>query len=93
MAAAECTREIVHLKNLLRELIRYDVPCNLRVDNQGTLKLALSGSFSRRTKHIDIRYHYFNETINENLLAVEWVCTEKEIADIFTKPLGVSKFV
>ncbi|BBH09902.1 transposable element gene [Prunus dulcis] len=40
-----------------------------------------------RTKHIDIRHHFIRELVEENVLSLEFVSTEKQLADIFTKPL------
>ncbi|MGK3945729.1 Ty1/Copia family ribonuclease HI, partial [Streptomyces caeruleatus] len=45
-----------------------------------------------RTKHIDIRYHYIRELVEEKVISLEYISTEKQLADIFTKPLDKSRF-
>lgn len=51
-----------------------------------------NGQFSKRSKHIDVRFHYISEKVNEGLLKVNYCKTDDQIADIFTKPLCKVKF-
>ncbi|KAI5437867.1 hypothetical protein KIW84_023835 [Lathyrus oleraceus] len=44
------------------------------------------------TKHIDIRHHFIRELVEEKIIALEHVTTEKQLADIFTKALDVNQF-
>ena len=46
-----------------------------------------------RSKHIDIKFHYTHEQIEDGVLEVEHVSTEEQLADILTKALGCNKFV
>jgi hypothetical protein len=61
------------------------------VDNQGSLKLAENPEFHKRTKHIDIIYHFIRECINNNKLKVGYIPTEEQLADGFTKGLDNPK--
>ena len=45
-----------------------------------------------RTKHIDIRHHFIKEYVENHDICLEYVKTEDQLADIFTKPLGVETF-
>ncbi len=40
-----------------------------------------------RSKHIDVRYHFIREKIDNQEFMVEYQCTEGMVADIFTKVL------
>lgn len=62
------------------------------VDNQSAIKLIKTGIFNRRSKHIDVRFHFISEKIKENSINVVYCSTGDQIADIFTKPLGAIKF-
>jgi hypothetical protein len=53
----------------------------LLCDNESATKLANNPVSHSRTKHIDIRHHFLRD--HE---------TEKQLADIFTKPLDESRF-
>lgn len=42
---------------------------------------------SNRTKHINISYHWIREAAAAQILKPEYIPTEENIADLFTKPL------
>ncbi|MCI06929.1 peroxidase 4-like [Trifolium medium] len=45
-----------------------------------------------RTKHIDIRHHFIGELVEDKVVNLEHITTEKQLADIFTKPLDAVRF-
>ena len=45
-----------------------------------------------RTKHIDIRYHFIRDLVESKTLSLEYIDTEKQLADIFTKALDSKRF-
>ena len=45
-----------------------------------------------RTKHIALKYHHFRKHVQDGTVKVEYVETDQQIADIFTKALGDLKF-
>ncbi|XP_075521594.1 uncharacterized protein LOC142554801 [Primulina tabacum] len=45
-----------------------------------------------RTKHIDIRHHFILEHVMKKEIRLEYVHTDQQTADIFTKPLPEAKF-
>lgn len=59
IAATECTKEIMYLKTLIEELLGETVNVRLKVDNQSAIKLIKNGVINRRSKHIDVKYHFF----------------------------------
>ena len=63
-------------------------------DNMSTMSLKKNWKYSsvKRTRHINIRYFFIKERVNEEELIIDH-CTNDEIwGDFFTKPLQVSKF-
>ena len=92
IAFSETTRELLHLRNLLTELGRNNTP-TVYCDNQSTIKM-LTGEAkgTRRTKHIDIKFRFVEQTISDNRINVEYLCTEEMLADILTKPLPKKRF-
>ena len=42
-----------------------------------------------RTKHIDTKYKFIKKEIDDNHIKIVWVSSDKQLADIFTKALGV----
>jgi hypothetical protein len=46
-----------------------------------------------RTKHIEVRYHFLRDNVETGNIDLIHVLTEKQLADILTKPLDLAKFV
>ncbi|GAA0169709.1 hypothetical protein LIER_24129 [Lithospermum erythrorhizon] len=46
-----------------------------------------------RTKYIDIRHHLIRDLIEDKIIKLEHVSTEKQVADIFTNGLDVFKYL
>ena len=62
-------------------------------DNQGCIALAKNTVFHARTKHIDIKFHYLREKVEEGVIELEYEPTGEMIADGLTKALGRTKHV
>lgn len=45
------------------------------------------------TKHIDIKYHFIRNHVQKDNVKLEFIPTDNQVANIFTKPLDKSKFV
>ena len=58
----------------------------IHVDNQGAINLAKNPVNHQRSKHIDIKYHFIRSEIQAGNVKLEYVPTEDNVADIFTKP-------
>ena len=46
----------------------------------------------KRSKHIDIRYHYIRETVEWKFAEIFFIDSDKNPADLLTKNLGSVKF-
>ena len=63
----------------------------IRIDNQGAINLARNPIHHQRSKHIDIKYHFIRLEVKEERVSLEYIPTEENIADIFTKPASKGK--
>ena len=61
-------------------------------DNTGAISLAKDNKFHLRTKHIDLRYHFICEAVEEGTIKMKYIPTAKNTADVFTKALSRAKF-
>ena len=61
-------------------------------DNQSTICLAKNQSVHRRTKHIDIMYHFIRDLVEAGKIKLIYCATENMVADIFTKGLSIRQF-
>jgi histone deacetylase 1/2 len=66
----------------------------IKQDNQSTIALIEKGrSTSEKTRHVNIRYFWIKDRIDNGNLKVEYQATEDMVADVLTKPLQGDKFV
>lgn len=61
-------------------------------DNQSCLKMVQNTNPNKRTKHIDVRYHFIKDYIKRGVISCQYCCSEEMIADALTKPLNRTKF-
>jgi len=93
MALFEAVREALWLKSLLESVsIKLDRPIKIFEDNQGCISIASNPTCHNRSKHIDIKYHFTREQIENNTISIEYISSENQLADIFTKPLPSGRF-
>jgi hypothetical protein len=88
IAICEAAKEAVWLRRLLLEFgLSSSNATVIHADNQGANAFTKDTQFHRRTKHIDVRYHYTRDQIKDGSIQVEYVATANQKADILTKPL------
>jgi len=86
MASATC--ELIWLKQLLKQLQFGEVTqMTLICDNQAALHISSNSVFHERTKHIESDCHFIRENIISRDIKTEFVNSNNQLADIFTKPL------
>ncbi|XP_020674473.2 uncharacterized protein LOC110093814 [Dendrobium catenatum] len=92
-ALATAATKMIWLRRLLEDFhIPQKEPTLVYCDNTSTIALANNPVFHARTKHIDVDSHFFRDCIQNNKLTVHHMCTNDQIADIFTKPLSILRF-
>nr|GEW47279.1 retrovirus-related Pol polyprotein from transposon TNT 1-94 [Tanacetum cinerariifolium] len=57
-------------------------------DNKSAIALCCNNVQHSRSKHIDIRYHFIKEHVENGVIELYFVNTDYQLADIFTKALG-----
>jgi hypothetical protein len=64
----------------------------LRVDNKSAIALMKNPVFHDRSKHIEIRYHFIRQCVENGNIDVQFVRTEDQLSDILTKSLARVQF-
>ncbi|GKC63603.1 retrovirus-related pol polyprotein from transposon TNT 1-94 [Tanacetum coccineum] len=64
----------------------------LYCDNKSAIALCCNNVQHSRAKHIDVRYHFIKEQVENGIVELYFVRTEYQLADIFTKPLPRERF-
>ena len=93
IATTACACHAIWLKILLKELhFEQAEATKIMMDNKSAIALAKNPVFHDRSKHIETKYHFIRQCIENMHVEVEYVKSLDQIADIFTKPLKYDTF-
>lgn len=73
-------------------LLKAAQPTTLYCDNEAAIKIALNYMVTPRSKHFDSKFHFLREQIQCGAISLTFCPGIENVADIFTKPLGLTKF-
>ncbi|GJT96508.1 hypothetical protein Tco_1092026 [Tanacetum coccineum] len=88
IALSGCCAQILWMRS---QLTNYGLRFNkipLYYDNKSGIALCCNNVQCSRSKHIDIRYHFIKEQVENRVVEVYFVRTEYQLVDILTKALG-----
>nr|GEV49013.1 retrovirus-related Pol polyprotein from transposon TNT 1-94 [Tanacetum cinerariifolium] len=88
IALSECCAQILWTRSQLTD---YGLGFNnmpMYYDNKSAIALCCNKVQHSRSKHIDMRYHFIKEQLENDMVELYFVKTEYQLADIFTKTLG-----
>jgi hypothetical protein len=89
VAACEGSKEAVWLRNLFEDMgCKTTGPTTLFEDNNSCIAQTENPLHHKRTKHIDVYYHFTRQMVEENVVVLEKIHTENQLADMLTKPLN-----
>ena len=87
IAAASCCAKLLWMKKFLHDYgITHDTMC-VFCDNTSVINLSKNPVQHSKSKHIEIRYHFIRDLVEEKTVYLEFINTDNQKADIFTKPL------
>ncbi|MFS7934571.1 putative RNA-directed DNA polymerase [Helianthus anomalus] len=93
-ALADTVAELTWLEALLKELhVSMALSPILWCDNLGATYLSANPVFHARTKHVEIDFHFVRERVARKQLFIQFIKTDDQIADVFTKPLASKRFL
>nr|GFD09950.1 retrovirus-related Pol polyprotein from transposon TNT 1-94 [Tanacetum cinerariifolium] len=88
IALSGCCAQILWMRSQLSD---YGLGFNkipMYCDNKSAIALCCNNVQHSRSKHIDIRYHFIKEQVENGVTELYFVNTEYHLADLFTKALG-----
>ena len=92
IATASCCAQLLWMKKLLHDYgISQDIMC-VFCDKTSAINLLKNPIQHSKSKHIEIRYHFIRDLVEEKTVYLEFITTDNQKADIFTKPLNAPKF-
>ena len=90
--AGSCYTQLLWMKMLLHDYgIPQDIMC-VFCDNTSAINLSKNPVQYSKSKHIEIRYHFIRDLVEERVVCLEFIHTDNQKVDIFTKPLDGPQF-
>ncbi|KAJ9543969.1 hypothetical protein OSB04_023676 [Centaurea solstitialis] len=92
VAAGICCAQVLWLRSQLQD---YDIQLSkipIYCDNTSAIAIANNPVLHSKTKHIEVRYHFIRDHVMNGDIELHFVPTEYQLADLFTKPLDVTRF-
>ena len=80
------------MKRFLQELSLKQEKHVVYCDSQSTIHLSKNPSQHSKSKHIEIRYHWIRDTLEQKVLQLEKVHTDDNGSNMMTKALFKGKF-
>jgi hypothetical protein len=59
-------------------------------DNTSVISVAKNLIFYKKMRHVERRHHFLRDHIEKGDIEMRFIDTERQLADIFTKPLNSS---
>nr|GEW14112.1 retrovirus-related Pol polyprotein from transposon TNT 1-94 [Tanacetum cinerariifolium] len=88
IALSGCCAQILWMQSQLSD---YGLGFNkipMYCDNKSAIALCCNNVQHSRSKHIDIRYHFIKEKVENGVIELYFINTEYQLVDLFTKALG-----
>ena len=65
--------------------IEVKLPITVRLYNVGAIFMSENVTTSNRTNHVNTRYRFVNEFVEDGFIEIFFVKTKENVADVFTK--------
>ena len=91
ISTSECIKKVLWIRNIIMELLDIDKEITIYTDNLSSKSNMENGDLNTKLKHIDIKYHFNRDNIDKHRIKLEYIETNKMIADILTKDVNGNK--
>ncbi|KAK6149483.1 hypothetical protein DH2020_017008 [Rehmannia glutinosa] len=92
IVVGSCCAQVLWMRQQLRDYDVEERDILIMCDNTSAIAITQNLVLHSRTKHIDVRYHFIRDHVEKKDITLEYISTDKHLADIFTKPLCESRF-
>lgn len=88
MAAISSATQALWLRRMLGFLQhKQDNPTIIFCDSKSAIELTKNPVFHGRSKHIDIKFYFIHDLVQDKEMVIEYCKTGEQVTDVFTKPL------
>lgn len=92
ISAALTASEVISVLGIVSEVEKCSVQGTLFIDNQGAIQLSKGCDNNKRTRHIDVKYHFLKDLVSKEIIQTVYVKSSENLSDILTKSLGPDQF-
>jgi hypothetical protein len=92
VAADSCCSQLLWITYTMSDFGEEYTHVPLQCDSTSAISVAKNPVLHSRTKHIEVRYHFLRDNVEKGKIALIYVPTQYQQADIFTKPLDQATF-
>ena len=92
IAMSTAAKEIIWIRRLIEGFgLQQNGPTPVHSDSMSAIAMVSNPKSGSKTKHIDTKFHHVKDLVSNKVLKLEYVPTERNVADVLTKPLGKNK--
>jgi len=93
IAISEAVKEVKFIYYLLTDIhVKVKLPIVVKTDNVGAIFMSENASTGVRTRHVDTRYHFVREFIEDGFIKIEFVRSIENNSDMFTKNVSQENY-
>jgi hypothetical protein len=92
ISAAKCCTQLLWMKHQLEDYQIRISSIPLLCDNTAAICLSKNPILHSRAKHVEIKHHFIRDYVQKGVIEIQFIDTEHQWADIFTKPLAIDRF-
>jgi hypothetical protein len=92
VAAASCCSQLLWISYTMSDFGEEYTHVPLQCDSTSAISIAKNPMLHSKTKHIEVRYHFLRDNVENGKIALIHVPTHDQLADIFIKPLDQATF-
>ncbi|KAK2452140.1 putative mitochondrial protein [Trifolium repens] len=92
ISAAKCCTQLLWMKYQLEDYNIAERSIPLYCDNTAAIHLSKNPILHSRAKHIEIKHHFIRDHVQKGTIDIQFIDTEHQWADIFTKPLAIERY-
>ncbi|GKC95941.1 putative ribonuclease H-like domain-containing protein, partial [Tanacetum coccineum] len=92
VAAASCRGQVLWIQNQMLDYRYNFMSTKIFIDNESTICIVKNLVFHSKTKHIEIRHHFFRDSNKKKLIQMIKIYTDQNVADFLTKAFDVPIF-
>ena len=93
MSTTRSRAQLLWIKNQLEDYNIHESKIPIYCDHKVAISLSKNPIFHSRDKHKKIRHHFIRDHVQNEIMDLQFVPIDDQLADIFTKPLTEEKLI